>query len=170
MIDQERRRQLPCPEGRVPDQPAQKREVRHHALDLGLGECLGELLEGLRPVLPVRDQLRDHRVVGGADPVSLGDTGVDADTGGEPEPFDHTGLREEGARILRVQAGLDGVAAALGAVRVEPVAVRHIELETDEVDAVGLLGHRVLDLDPAVQLQEVHVVAGDEELDRAGFA
>ena len=86
---------------------------------------------------------------------------------GKPEPLDHTSLREERARILRVEAGLDRVTAALRPVRVEPVAVRYVELETDEIDAVGLLGHRVLDLDSAVQLEEVDVVARDEELDRA---
>ncbi len=42
------------------------------------------------------------------------------------------------------------------------------KLELDEVEARDLLGHRVLDLDAAVQLEEVDVAAVDEELGRAG--
>ena len=41
------------------------------------------------------------------------------------------------------------------------------DLERDEVDAGQHLGHRVLDLDPAVDLDEVEVaLAVDEELER----
>jgi hypothetical protein len=57
----------------------------------------------------VRDQLRDHRVVGDRDLVALLDAGVDADSVGEPQSFESARLREEGARVLRVQADLDGV-------------------------------------------------------------
>ena len=38
----------------------------------------------------------------------------------------------------------------------------------DEVDPGHELGHRVLDLDPAVQLEEPELAAGEHELGRAG--
>ena len=50
----------------------------------------------------------------------------------------------------------------------ERLAGRDPDLEGDEVDAGEHLGHRVLDLDPAVDLDEVGVaVVVDEELERA---
>src|SRR5436190_22008919 len=42
------------------------------------------------------------------------------------------------------------------------------ELQLDEVDAEHLLGHRMLDLDAAVQLEEVELAAVEDELGRAG--
>ena len=42
------------------------------------------------------------------------------------------------------------------------------ELQLDDVEACHLLGDRMLDLDPAVQLEEVDVGPVDEELGRAG--
>ena len=46
---------------------------------------------------------------------------------------------------------------------VSPAAIRICEL--DEVDAADHLGHRVLDLEARVHLEEVELVVGDEELD-----
>ena len=51
-------------------------------------------------------------------------------------------------------------------VQIEVLAGRHAELQLDDVEARDRLGHRMLDLDPAVQLQEVDVGAVDEELGR----
>ena len=42
------------------------------------------------------------------------------------------------------------------------------ELFADDVDAGDELGHRVLDLDPPVQLEEVEIEPVEHELDRAG--
>ena len=77
VLDEERRGRVACPHGRVRDQPAEERQVRDDALDLGLGERGRESVERLLARLPVRDQLRDHRVVGDADLVALLDAGVD---------------------------------------------------------------------------------------------
>ena len=48
------------------------------------------------------------------------------------------------------------------------LAGRDAELQLDDVEARDRLGDRMLDLDPAVQLEEVDVGAVDEELGRAG--
>ena len=57
------------------------------------------------------DELRDHRVVRGADLVALAHAGVDADPLRQPQPLEPPGLRQERARVLRVQPHLDRVPA-----------------------------------------------------------
>ena len=79
MLGQERRRRLAGADDRVGDEPAQERQVRGHSADLGLGERVCQACERLGARRPVRDQLRDHRVVGGADLVALLDARVDPD-------------------------------------------------------------------------------------------
>ena len=59
-----------------------KGKVRRDALDLGLRERGGEPLQRLVAVSPVRDQLRDHRVVREPDLVALLDARVDANAEG----------------------------------------------------------------------------------------
>ena len=46
----------------------------------------------------------------------------------------------------------------------EGLAVRDPDLQLDEIDAVHELRHWMLDLDPAVELEEVDVAAVNEEL------
>ena len=122
----------------------------------------------------MRDQLRDHRVVGEADLVALLDPGVDANgrlglvTGGARSS--RPGLREERPGVLGVQAHLDRVPSGLVTVCCKRLSVGDAELLGDEVEARDRLGHRVLDLDAAVQLEEEEVVAVEDELDRAGAA
>ena len=79
MVGEERRREVGGDEGGMADEPAQEGQVRRHALDDGRVERLGQPVERLGAALAVSDQLRDHRVVGDADLVPLGDAGVDAD-------------------------------------------------------------------------------------------
>ena len=80
--------------------------------------------------------------------------------------------REVAVGVLGVQPGLDGVAdlARLGAV--QPPAVRHVQLQPDQVGAGGDLGDRVLDLQPGVDLEEGEQLFTGvvEELDGAGAA
>ena len=64
VVDEERGRRLAGAQLRVRDEPAEERQVRRHALDLGLGERGREL--GRAPSCArggVRDQLREQRVV-----------------------------------------------------------------------------------------------------------
>jgi hypothetical protein len=77
------------------DEPAQEREVRRDAVDLGLAQGGGEPVEGFFACRRVRDELRDHRVVRGADLVALGDADANADRREEDEPRDPAGLRQE---------------------------------------------------------------------------
>ena len=72
-------------------------------------------------------------------------------------------------RILGVDPELDRVAADrdVGLAEPERLAGRDPDLRRHEVDPGQHLGHRVLDLDPAVDLDEVEVaVVVDEELER----
>ena len=112
------------------------------------------------------DQLRDHRVVAEADLVAFRDAGLDAHRIREPQPLEPSRLRQERARILRVQAHLDrGPAGAR--LDLEPLAACDSQLPLHEVDAPHLLGHRVLDLDATVQLEEEELAALEHELGRA---
>src|SRR6266545_2307696 len=50
------------------------------------------------------------------------------------------------------------------------LALRDADLLLDEIDTGDELGHGVLNLDTAVQLEEVEVASVEHELDRAGAA
>ena len=97
-------------EHRVRDEPAQEREVRGHAGDLGRRERGGKPVERLVARVAGRDQLRDHRVVAGPDLVAFLDAGVDAHRGGQAQALDASRLRQERPRVLGVEPHLDGVA------------------------------------------------------------
>ena len=62
----------------VRDEPTEKREIRRDAFDVRLGERGSEAVERRVAGRCVRDELRDHRVVGEADLVALLHAGVDA--------------------------------------------------------------------------------------------
>ena len=64
----------------VGHQPAQEREVRRNAADLGLAQGSVELVEGLVARRGARDELREQGVVGGRHPVALLDAGIDANS------------------------------------------------------------------------------------------
>ena len=94
MLGQERRRRVALAHHGVCDEPAEERNVRRHAADVGLGQSVGEEVERLRTRARVRDELRDHRVVGEADLVALLDPRVHPDGARrQREVFDAAGLR-----------------------------------------------------------------------------
>ena len=76
------------------------------------------------------------------------------------------------ARVLGVDAHLDGVTAALRQDLVlghrQRFAGRDADLPLDEVDAGDHLGDRVLDLQAGVHLEEEELAVLVDELDRAG--
>ena len=79
------------------------------------------------------------------------------------------GGQEVAAGVLAVDAELDRVAAHGWVVVAELLAVGDAQLLADEVDAGDLLGHRVLDLQAGVDLEERDRAVGrDEELAGAG--
>ncbi len=88
-------------------EPAQERQVRGHAADLGPGERLAEKIERLVARLAVGDQLREQRVVREGHLVALLDSRVDADAVGKAQPLDPPALRKKASRVLGVQANLD---------------------------------------------------------------
>ena len=73
------------------------------------------------------------------------------------------------ARILGVQPHLDRVPARHAA-RLELVALGDPDLRGDQIEPGHRLRHRVLDLDPCVQLEEEELAPGDHELGGAGAA
>ena len=117
------------------------------------------------------DELRDHRVVGEPDLVTLLDAGVDADGARRQcELLDAAGLGKERPGILGVEPHLDGMASGLVAVCCKRLSFGDPDLLLDEIEAGHSLGDRVLDLDAPVQLEEEEAVSVDDELDRAGAA
>jgi hypothetical protein len=65
------------------------------------------------------------------------------------------GCRPEAvSRIFRVQPGLDRVPDGGRWLGSQPLALGDGDLERHQVDTVHALGHRVLDLEPGVELEE----------------
>src|ERR1041385_5735656 len=96
------------------DEPAQERQVRDDAADLGLAEGVAQPAERFRPRRAVGDQLRDQRVVRHSDLVALRDTRVDTNRFRWAQPLHTPRLREERAWILRIEPYLDRVPAGVG--------------------------------------------------------
>jgi hypothetical protein len=159
----------------------QQADVGDDAVDPRAVEGLAEEVERVVAGLARGDDLREQRVVGGGDLEAGLDPAVDAD----PRARRQHGLRHEAARrqgslgrVLRVDAGLDGVAPRDPLAREEVVGqargavARQPQHELHEVDAVHLLGHGVLDLQARVHLEERGLLAHRvvDELDRAGAA
>ncbi len=89
------------------------------------------------------------------------------------QPHGPAGRQEVAVGILRVDARFDRVARAGDLVLLprQPLAGGDPELPLDEVDPGHELGHRMLDLESGVHLDEVErvgVVARDDELDGPG--
>ena len=80
--------------------------------------------------------------------------------------------RREAVRVLGVDAAFDGVAADLHVLlaHAQLLARRDVDLFLHEVDPGDHLGHRVLDLDAGVHLDEVELAVLVKELERAGAA
>ena len=118
------------------------------------------------------DELRQQRVEGTGDGVADDITRVHphARTARQPPLGDVPGRRQEPPTgVFSVDPELEGMTARcwIGAAQLLPVGDR--ELRADEIDAARLLRHRVLDLQPRVDLEERHgAVLADEELTGAG--
>ena len=80
------------------------------------------------------------------------------------------GEKRPAARVLGVDAHLDGVAVALDVVLPEGQLLTRgdADLPRHQVEPGHQLGHRVLHLQPGVHLQEVELAVLEEELDRPG--
>ena len=78
--------------------------------------------------------------------------------------------REAALRVLGVQPGLDGEALRRRRLAVEAAAGGDVQLQLHEVEPGRQLGHRVLDLQPGVHLEEREALLGRlvQELDGPG--
>ena len=123
------------------------------------------------------DEFGQHRVVEGADLRPGLDAGLHPDPGSgvELEALDAAHARQVAAgRVLGVQPDLDRVARPgdLPLGERQGLAGSDTHLPLDEVEAGDLLGHRMLDLQARVHLQEEELLrralAGDHELDGPG--
>ncbi len=122
------------------------------------------------------DDLGDHRIVPGADPVARPHARIGADAVGEAqmvEPADRG--QEARGDVLGIEPCLEGMAAEGDVLLRERqgFARGHAQLPFHEIDARHGLGHRMLDLKPRVHLHEPEPVRAEagravhDEFDRA---
>ena len=141
----------------VDDELVERAAQPHHAFDA---------------VAAVHDQLADQAVVVGRDAIAGIGAGIDADAEAarRMEMRDRAGRGHEGARVLGVDAAFDGVAEEADVVLLhrQAAAGGDADLLVHEVDAGDRLGHRMLDLQARVHLDEVELAVLVEELDGAG--
>jgi hypothetical protein len=123
----------------------------------GLAQRAAQPGQRLGTVLPPGDDLRDHRVVGRGDDVTDAHAGVhpDARPGGQAQQLHLAGGRGELLLgVLGVEPRLHRVAELARRFAGEPAAGRDVQLQLHDVQAGRLLGDRVLDLQPGVDLEE----------------
>ena len=172
-------RKLAGAPARVLHDRGEKRNVVADAFDGESIERVGLRVDRLLAGLGVGDKLGDHRIVIERDLAALEDAGVVAHRhavvlafGRRPvahQPADRG--REIAIRVLGIDAALDRPAVELDVALLEAQRLARGDADhlLDEIDAGDELGHRMLDLQPGVHLQEIEaaVLAGDE-LHRAG--
>ena len=159
-------------EVRVVEHDAVERNDRRHAADLELIEGAPRPRDRLGPGRAGHDQLGQQRVERAGHGVALDVAGVDPDArparrapGGDVAG----GGQEASTGVLGIDPELDRVTARRRVGAGEPLAVGDRELREHQVDPTGLLGDRVLDLEPGVDLEEGDgAVLRDEELAGAG--
>ncbi len=162
-------------ECRRAQQVGQETEVAAHAQQLVLVERGGQPPRGLLARLGKGYDLGQHRVIVRRYAAAGAHAAVHAHT--LPLGFavadDGADLgRESCGRILGADARLDRPATPRQVLLLERqrLAGGHAQLPLDQVDAQGGLGHRVLDLQPRIHLQEKRVAAAGikDEFDGAG--
>ena len=156
------------------EQPPEESQVRPHPEHRRLAERGTQPFERRASRRAVGDDLRQHRVVSVTDRVALRDPRVDPDAG-RPAKEREAARRgqEAGLGVLGVEARLERVALRrhrlLQAKLREGRARGDGELVGDEVPPGDGLGHRVLDLEARVHLEEEELARiGQEHLDRSG--
>ena len=122
----------------------------------------------------VDDQLADHAVVIRRHPIAGVEPAIDADVhaAGRDIILHQARRGREGFRVLGVDPALDRVAVELDLVlrAGQAFAGGDADLLAHQVDAADHLGHRMLDLEPGVHLDEVEFAVLVEEFDGAGAA
>src|SRR5204862_6743604 len=122
----------------------------------------------------VRDDLADHRVVIRRHAVALIDVRIDTDsrTAGRVIRGDFPGRRREPIGVFGVDTAFERVPPNRDVFlpETELLAGRYADLLLHQVDARDHLGHRMLDLDAGVHLDEVELVILEQELEGADAA
>ena len=121
--------------------------------------------DGLLPAGAGDDDLGEHRVEQGGDDITLGNSGLDTDTGaGRPaQASDGAGGGSQATGgVLTGDAQLEAVTARLIELT-EATALCDAQLDLDQVGASDLLGDAVLHLETGVDLQEPHIALGGQE-------
>jgi hypothetical protein len=158
--------------GNIIDQIAEQGKGRLDAVYDELVEGAAEAHQALLPCAAVDDELADQAVVVGRNAIALIGTGIDPDTkaAGRMETRDRAGRGRKGARVLGVDPAFDGVAGEADLVLGErqPLTGGDEDLLVDEVDVGDRLGHRMLDLEAGVHLDEVELAVLVQEFDGAG--
>ena len=176
LLGDEPRVHAPGKEARVLHQCGLKRDVGRHAADHERVQRVAHAPDRLVARRTVRDQLGDHRIVVHRDLAALVHAGV------HPHHPRHLGRRdvfhqppdrgqEAAERILGVDAALDRPPGELEVLLREPELLARGDADhlLHQVESGDHLGHRVLDLQARVHLEEVEVaVAIDHELHGPG--
>ena len=138
-------------------------------------ERIFQLGDRLVPACAMRDELGNHRIVERRHRTAFGNPVVDPRTrtrvvAGSPM-LDRTGLRQEAAiGVFGIKPCLDRMTVDTHLVlrKRQPFARRHAQLPFDQVDPGHHLGHRMLDLQPRIHLEEIVIaVRPEHEFDRA---
>jgi hypothetical protein len=176
----ERRGDVAAGEIGILEHRLQERDVRGDPADPELRDGATGLLDGLLEGPSATGELGEHRVeVRGHLGAGVDRAAVDAHAGAARRAVgrDLAGVRAEAVGgVLGGDPALERGAAqhhvVLGETEVlECLAGGDPQLRLHEVDVGDLLGHRVLDLDPGVHLDEDVVALGvEQELDGAGVA
>jgi len=152
---------------------AQIVEIGLDAVDGALIERRGELRRSFCACRALDDDFRQHRIVEGRDLCAGCDPPVDAHAVGETHLRQQSGGRLEiPCRIFGIETHLDRMTLRLATVGFERRKIagglRHHHL--DEIETGHLLGHRMLDLKPRVDFEEVEFFLRRiiDEFDRAG--
>ena len=157
----------------------QERNVVANAVDVERIERPRLRVDRGRSRRRVGDKLRDQRIVVDRNLAALIDAGVVADRDVVRAGLGRRSITREAAdrrqkvaiRVLRVDPAFDGPAGKLDiALRdAQGLARRDADHLLDEIDAGDQLGHRMLDLQPCIHLQEKEaLILTRHELDRAG--
>ena len=174
-LGDERRAEPALQETRVGHQGRQEGDVVVHALDVELVQRATHQCDSVVPIATPGGHLGDHRVVEHADFAAFVHARVDAHL----IAFDRLAIAHQppGGRhelavwILGIDARLDrpAVRADILLLQRQLLAGGDADHPFDQIDAVGEFGHRMLDLQPGVHLQEEEIAPlVDDELAGAG--
>src|SRR5467141_4028103 len=144
------------------------------ALDCHFGVRDTHTPDRLVAVLPVGDDFADQRVVVGRHGVALVNMRIDPDAGSPRRVIRRNapGRWREAEGVLGIDAALYRVAANLDVLLAhgQPLARGDANLLLDDVDTGDHFGHRMLDLDACIHLDEVELAVFIEIFESTGAA